>query len=146
MAVTETKSKSQLDRYVEVIKTNAAGDLDLHDLRSHVSERTAGLMLTNPNTLGLFSPVILEISEIVHAHGGLLYYDGANLNPILNIARPSDMGFDAMHVNLHKTFSTPHGGGGPGSGPVLCNDKLKGFLPVPRVEKQGSGYRAMSST
>ena len=125
------------------IKTNASGDLDLDDLRSHVSERTAGLMLTNPNTLGLFSPVILEISKIVHAHGGLLYYDGANLNPILNIARPGDMGFDVMHVNLHKTFSTPHGGGGPGSGPVLCNDKLKDFLPVPRVERQGTSYRVV---
>lgn len=116
------------------IKTNETGDMDLADLQKLVSERTAGLMLTNPNTLGLFSPVILEISKIIHKSGGLLYYDGANLNPILNIARPGDMGFDVMHVNLHKTFSTPHGGGGPGSGPVLCNDRLKEFLPLPRIE------------
>lgn len=116
------------------IRTNEQGDMDLDDLRSKVSEHTAGLMLTNPNTLGLFSPVIKEITKIVHEKGGLLYYDGANLNPILNIARPGDMGFDVMHINLHKTFSTPHGGGGPGSGPVLCNDKLKEFLPIPRVE------------
>lgn len=117
------------------IRTNDQGDLDLDDLRQKISERTAGLMLTNPNTLGLFSPVITDITEIVHAKGGLLYYDGANLNPILNIARPGDMGFDVMHINLHKTFSTPHGGGGPGSGPVLCNAKLQEFLPVPRVEQ-----------
>jgi len=116
------------------IRTNAQGDMDLDDLRKKASETTAGLMLTNPNTLGLFSPLISEIAKIVHEKGGLLYYDGANLNPILNIARPGDMGFDVMHINLHKTFSTPHGGGGPGSGPVLCNDKLKEFLPVPRVE------------
>ncbi len=117
------------------IPTNAQGDMDLAYLRSKVSEKTAGLMLTNPNTLGLFSPQIVEITSIVHQHGGLLYYDGANLNPILNIVRPGDMGFDVMHINLHKTFSTPHGGGGPGSGPVLCNDKLKEFLPTPYVEK-----------
>ena len=98
-------------------------------------------MLTNPNTLGLFSRVILQIAEIIHQAGGFLYYDGANLNSILNIVRPGEMGFDVMHVNLHKTFSTPHGGGGPGSGPVLCNDKLKPFLPVPRVEKIESKYR-----
>lgn len=116
------------------ICTNAQGDMDLEDLRGKLSEHTAGLMMTNPNTLGLFSPVITQIAEMVHAAGGLLYYDGANLNPILNIARPGDMGFDVMHINLHKTFSTPHGGGGPGSGPVLCNDKLKEFLPVPYVE------------
>lgn len=117
------------------IKTNHEGDLDLNHLRSLVSPRTAGLMLTNPNTLGLFSKVIVEIADIIHGAGGFLYYDGANLNSILNIVRPGDMGFDVMHINLHKTFSTPHGGGGPGSGPVLCNDKLKPFLPVPQVFK-----------
>lgn len=122
------------------IPTNAEGDLDIEQLRRLVSHRTAGLMLTNPNTLGIFSKVILQIAEIVHQAGGFLYYDGANLNSILNIARPGDMGFDVMHVNLHKTFSTPHGGGGPGSGPVLCNDKLKAFLPLPRVNKKGSEY------
>ncbi|MCP5508635.1 MAG: aminomethyl-transferring glycine dehydrogenase subunit GcvPB [Chlamydiales bacterium] len=123
------------------IKTNSVGDMDIDDLKAHVSERTAGLMLTNPNTLGLFSPKIEEIADIIHKSGGLLYYDGANLNPILNIARPGDMGFDVMHINLHKTFSTPHGGGGPGSGPVLCNDKLKPFLPTPIVVKEGNAYR-----
>lgn len=122
------------------VRTNAQGDMDLEHLRSLVSDKTAGLMLTNPNTLGLFSPYILEIANIVHKAGGLLYYDGANLNPILNIVRPGDMGFDVMHINLHKTFSTPHGGGGPGSGPVLCNDKLKPFLPVPRVEKKNNQF------
>lgn len=113
------------------IRTNAQGDLDLADLKAKVSDKTAGLMLTNPNTLGIFSSFICEIANIIHAHGGLLFYDGANLNPILSIARPGDMGFDVMHLNLHKTFSTPHGGGGPGSGPVLCNDKLAPFLPLP---------------
>lgn len=123
------------------IRTNAEGDLDLEHLKSAVSERTACLMLTNPNTLGLFSPVIAEITSIVHSRGGLLYYDGANLNAIMNIVRPGDMGFDVMHINLHKTFSTPHGGGGPGAGPVLCNDKLKEFLPVPRVEKVEESFQ-----
>lgn len=123
------------------ISTNANGDIDLEELRSKVSDKTAALMMTNPSTLGLFSPTITEIARIVHEKGGLLYYDGANLNPILNVVRPGEMGFDVMHINLHKTFSTPHGGGGPGSGPVLCNDKLKEFLPVPRVEKEDEIYR-----
>jgi glycine cleavage system P protein (glycine dehydrogenase) subunit 2 len=122
------------------IRTNEKGDMDIEQLKELVSEKTAGLMLTNPNTLGLFSPNILEISKILHEKGALLYYDGANLNAILNIARPSDMGFDVMHINLHKTFSTPHGGGGPGSGPVLCNEKLKDFLPVPRVYEENGRY------
>lgn len=125
------------------IRTNSVGDLDLEHLKSQVSPRTCGLMLTNPNTLGLFSPHILDIAEIVHASGGLLYYDGANLNPILNLVRPGEMGFDVMHLNLHKTFSTPHGGGGPGSGPVLCNERLKRFLPVPRVEKNDNHYKVV---
>ncbi|MBA2727340.1 MAG: aminomethyl-transferring glycine dehydrogenase subunit GcvPB [Parachlamydiaceae bacterium] len=125
------------------VRSNASGDIDFEHLKELVSERTAGLMLTNPNTLGLFSPKILEITDLIHRHGGLLYYDGANLNPLLNVARPGDMGFDVMHINLHKTFSTPHGGGGPGSGPVLCNDKLKPFLPVPRVEKKGNNYKVL---
>lgn len=125
------------------IRTNAVGDLDIDHLKTLVSDRTAGLMLTNPNTLGLFSPKITEIAALIHQHGGLLYYDGANLNPILNIVRPGDMGFDVMHINLHKTFSTPHGGGGPGSGPVLCNDKLKEFLPVPKVEKSGNTFHVI---
>lgn len=127
---------------IKTLKSNASGDIDLEDLRSKVSSKTAGLMLTNPNTLGLFSPNILEIAKIVHDSGGLLYYDGANLNPILTIAKPGEMGFDVMHINLHKTFSTPHGGGGPGSGPVLCKDKLMPYLPVPQVI-QDKGYKTI---
>jgi len=122
------------------IRTNAEGDLDIDHLRSLVSSRTAGLMLTNPNTLGLFSSVIQEIAQIIHEQGGFLYYDGANLNSILNIVKPGKMGFDVMHINLHKTFSTPHGGGGPGSGPVLCNECLKFFLPIPKVVKNSTSY------
>jgi len=122
------------------IRTDSSGDIDIEHLKELASDRTACLMLTNPNTLGLFSSKISEISKIIHQHGGLLYYDGANLNAILNVVGPGDMGFDVMHINLHKTFSTPHGGGGPGSGPILCNNKLKEFLPVPRVEKNKEGY------
>ncbi len=122
---------------VVTIRSNVEGDLDLDHLKSLVSSRTAGLMLTNPNTLGIFSSVILEIAAIIHEAGGFLYYDGANLNSILNVVRPGEMGFDVMHINLHKTFSTPHGGGGPGSGPVLCNERFRPFLPVPCVEKKG---------
>ena len=125
---------------IVTIRTGDEGDIDIADLKSKLSPRTAGLMLTNPNTLGLFSKKILEISESVHAAGGLLYYDGANFNPILYVARPGDMGFDVMHLNLHKTFSTPHGGGGPGSGPVFCQAKLAPFLPLPRVEKRDKGF------
>ena len=126
------------------LRTNEVGDLDLEHLKQEVSDRTAALMLTNPNTLGLFSPMITEIASIIHRHGALLFYDGANLNPILNVVRPGEMGFDVMHINLHKTFSTPHGGGGPGSGPVLCNEKLKEFLPIPRVEKVGELYKVVN--
>lgn len=125
------------------IRTNEQGDLDLSHLKQLVSSKTAGLMLTNPNTLGLFSPNILEIAQIVHGAGGLLYYDGANLNAIMHIAQVGQMGFDVMHINLHKTFSTPHGGGGPGSGPVLCNQKLAPFLPVPRVENKDGRYQVI---
>jgi glycine dehydrogenase subunit 2 len=118
------------------VRSNSAGSIDLSHLKSVLSDKTAGLMLTNPSTLGLFIPSILEIADLVHRQGGLLYYDGANLNPILQLISPAEMGFDVMHINLHKTFSTPHGGGGPGSGPVLCNQLLKPFLPLPWVEKQ----------
>ena len=127
------------------VRTDSTGDLDLGHLKEMVSDRTAGLMMTNPSTLGLFSPNIMEIAAILHDHGALLYYDGANLNAILNIVRPGDMGFDVMHLNLHKTFSTPHGGGGPGSGPVLCNDKLKEFLPVPRIEKRNEQFQIIAN-
>lgn len=123
------------------VPTDDQGDIDLEALRGLINERkTAGLMLTNPNTLGLFSSNILQVARVVHDAGGLLFYDGANLNPILNIVRPGDMGFDVIHINLHKTFSTPHGGGGPGAGPVLCNEKLEEFLPLPRIEKKDNFY------
>ena len=116
------------------------GVVDVEDLRKVVNEKTAGLMLTNPNTLGLFETKIKEIAEIVHEAGGLLYYDGANANAILGHARPGDMGFDAIHFNVHKTFSTPHGGGGPGAGPVGVKKFLRDYLPKPIVEKDGDKY------
>ncbi len=122
------------------VPSNAEGGVDLEALRAAVGPDTAGLMLTNPNTLGLFDPNILEITRIVHGAGGLCYYDGANLNAVMGRARPGDMGFDCVHVNLHKTFATPHGGGGPGSGPVGCKDFLAAFLPAPRVGRSESGY------
>ncbi|HWI15897.1 MAG TPA: aminomethyl-transferring glycine dehydrogenase subunit GcvPB, partial [Burkholderiales bacterium] len=123
------------------IATDAHGNVDLAALRAAVGPQTAGLMLTNPSTLGVFEQHIREISEAVHAAGGLLYYDGANLNAILGKATPADMGFDAIHINLHKTFSTPHGGGGPGAGPVGVNERLAPFLPVPLVRRDSRGYR-----
>jgi glycine cleavage system P protein (glycine dehydrogenase) subunit 2 len=123
------------------VRSDTTGDLDLDHLDSLLSDRTAALMLTNPSTLGLFSPQIEEIAKRVHDRGALLYYDGANLNAILNIVRPGEMGFDVMHLNLHKTFSTPHGGGGPGSGPVLCSKRLAPFLPLPRIVREANGYR-----
>ncbi|NND53407.1 MAG: aminomethyl-transferring glycine dehydrogenase subunit GcvPB [Gammaproteobacteria bacterium] len=123
------------------IPTRADGDLDIERLRSAVGPQTAGIMLTNPSTLGVFERQIAEIAEIVHAAGGLLYYDGANLNAILGKTSPGAMGFDVVHVNLHKTFSTPHGGGGPGSGAVGVGERLRPFLPIPYVVKDGERYR-----
>ena len=116
------------------------GRVDLDALEAAVSEETAALMLTNPNTVGLFERDIVEISEMVHDAGGLLYYDGANLNALLGRARPGDMGFDVMHYNVHKTFATPHGGGGPGAGPVGVREELAEFLPRPRVREQNGEY------
>ncbi|MBT8442098.1 MAG: aminomethyl-transferring glycine dehydrogenase subunit GcvPB, partial [Gammaproteobacteria bacterium] len=118
------------------IPTGADGDIDMAALREAVGPRTAGIMLTNPSTLGVFERQITDVAKIVHDAGGLLYYDGANLNAILGRAFPGDMGFDVMHLNLHKTFSTPHGGGGPGSGAVCVNEKLEPFLPVPVVGRK----------
>ena len=125
---------------VEEVKSDTRGLVDLEDLQSKLGPHVAGLMLTNPNTLGLFEENILEMSQLVHDSGGLLYYDGANLNAIMGVARPGDMGFDVVHVNLHKTFGTPHGGGGPGSGPVGVKKHLAEFLPVPHVEKHAEQY------
>lgn len=123
------------------IPTAADGDIDLDALKKAVGPQTAGIMLTNPSTLGLFMKKISAVAEIVHHAGGLLYYDGANLNAILGKVRPGDMGFDVMHLNLHKTFATPHGGGGPGAGPVAVNSKLAPFLPTPLVLKENEAYR-----
>ena len=112
--------------------------MDLEALRAACGPDTAGLMLTNPNTVGLFEKDILELTALVHAAGGLVYYDGANLNAIMGVARPGDMGFDCIHSNLHKTFATPHGGGGPGAGAVGCKDFLRKYMPGPLVvEKDG---------
>ncbi len=122
------------------IKSNDDGGMDIDSLKSVMSDEIAGLMLTNPNTLGLFDENILEIADIVHNAGGLLYYDGANTNAIMGIARPGDMGFDVVHLNLHKTFSTPHGGGGPGAGPVGVKKDLIPFLPTPIVSKNDKEY------
>lgn len=116
------------------IKSLSDGGVDIADLKKHLDDTVAGLMLTNPNTLGLFEKNILQIAELVHSAGGLLYYDGANANATLGIARPADMGFDVCHINLHKTFATPHGGGGPGSGPVGVVEKLVPYLPYPLLD------------
>lgn len=125
---------------VITIPSNQDGCVDVEALRAAAGEDTAGLMLTNPNTLGLFDPNILEITRIVHEAGGLNYYDGANLNAIMGVVRPGDMGFDVIHLNLHKTFSTPHGGGGPGSGAVGCKEFLVPFLPKPVLQDENSWY------
>lgn len=123
------------------IPTGADGDIHLDELRKKVGPRTAGIMLTNPSTLGLFMCNIKEVANIVHQAGGLLYYDGANLNAILGKVRPGDMGFDIMHLNLHKTFATPHGGGGPGAGPIAVGKRLLPFIPLPIVVKDEEHYR-----
>ncbi len=124
---------------VREIPTDANGDIDTQLLRDAVGPQTAGLMLTNPSTLGVFEKDIQTVQKIVHQAGGLLYYDGANLNAILGKVKPGDMGFDVIHMNLHKTFSTPHGGGGPGAGPVGVNERLLPFLPIPIVGKTAAG-------
>lgn len=121
------------------VKSKPNGSIDVEDLKPLLDDTVAGIMMTNPNTLGMFETEIVEIAKLVHNAGGLLYYDGANLNPMLGKVRPGDMGFDIMHINLHKTFSTPHGGGGPGSGPVGVNKDLVEFLPNPRVRKDADG-------
>ncbi len=123
------------------LATGADGDVDIAALERKVGPGTAGIMLTNPSTLGLFERHIVEIAKIVHGAGGLLYYDGANLNAILGKVLPADMGFDVMHLNLHKTFSTPHGGGGPGAGAIGAAARLEPFLPVPFVDRAGEGFR-----
>jgi len=125
---------------VRELPTNAQGDVDIEALEKIIGPQTAGIMLTNPSTLGVFERKIKYISDMIHKAGGLLYYDGANLNAILGKVKPGDMGFDVIHMNLHKTFSTPHGGGGPGAGPVGVSERLKPFLPIPMVGKNAKGY------
>ena len=122
------------------VKTDARGNIDIGDLRGKVDAATAGLMLTNPSTLGLFDENVEEIAAIFHGAGALMYYDGANLNAVCGISRPGDMGFDIVHINLHKTFSQPHGGGGPGGGPIAVRKSLEPFLPVPAVVRRDEGF------
>ena len=142
---TNPASVNMVGWQVVQVKSNSKGGVDIDELKKVVGKDTAALMLTNPNTLGLFDENILEISDIVHKAGGQVYYDGANANATLLKVRPADLGFDIAHFNLHKTFSTPHGGGGPGSGPVCVKKHLEPFLPGPRVVKEGSGYSLSSS-
>jgi glycine dehydrogenase subunit 2 len=131
---------------VREIPTNADGDIDIDALQKVIGPKTAGIMLTNPSTLGVFERSIITVAKMIHEAGGLLYYDGANLNAILGKVRPGDMGFDVMHMNMHKTFATPHGGGGPGSGPVAVSERLVPYLPTPIVGKQGDQYIWLTAT
>ena len=130
---------------VREIAVTADGDVDLDALKEAVGPQTAGLMMTNPSTCGVFERKVQEIAQVVHAAGGLLYYDGANLNAILGKVKPGDMGFDVLHMNLHKTFATPHGGGGPGAGPVGVGERLVPFIPTPVVGKENATYRWLTS-
>jgi glycine dehydrogenase subunit 2 len=137
---TNPASASMAGYKVKQVKSGPDGCVDIRDLKKVINENTAGIMLTNPNTLGIFEKDIKEIADILHKHNALLYYDGANLNALLGNSRPGDMGFDVVHLNLHKTFSTPHGGGGPGAGPITVSERLKEFLPKPFIEKNGDKF------
>lgn len=143
---TNPATAAQCGYKVREIPTDADGNVDIDALRAAVGPQTAGIMLTNPSTLGVFEQKIQEIAKIMHEAGGLLYYDGANLNAILGKVRPGDMGFDVMHINLHKTFATPHGGGGPGGGPVAVSERLVPYLPMPTVTKVGDTHRWLTET
>jgi glycine cleavage system P protein (glycine dehydrogenase) subunit 2 len=138
---TNPASVTMAGYHVTPVKTDPRGNIDLADLETKVDETTAGLMLTNPSTLGLFDENIEQIRDIFHSAGALMYYDGANLNAVCGISRPGDMGFDIVHINLHKTFSQPHGGGGPGGGPVAVRESLAEFLPKPVVVRDGDRFR-----
>lgn len=137
---TNPASAAMADFDVIQINSNKDGSVNMEELKSILNDEVAALMLTNPSTLGLFEENIKEIADLVHEAGGLLYYDGANMNAIMGITRPGDMGFDVVHLNIHKTFSTPHGGGGPGSGPVGVKEELIPFLPVPVIERVDGRY------
>ncbi|MDX8411542.1 MAG: aminomethyl-transferring glycine dehydrogenase subunit GcvPB [Mariprofundaceae bacterium] len=137
---TNPASAALCGMYTVELKSGADGRIDLDELRAKLDNEVAALMLTNPNTAGMFETDIAEICHMVHEAGGLVYGDGANLNALVGVARPGDMGIDCLHINVHKTFSTPHGGGGPGGGPVAVNDILAPYLPVPRIIKSGAGY------
>jgi glycine dehydrogenase subunit 2 len=126
------------------LRSTSEGHVDMDALKKHLSDKTAALMLTNPSTAGLFEPNILEICRLVHEAGGLMYYDGANLNAVMGHAQPAAMGFDLMHINTHKTFATPHGGGGPGCGPVAVTAQLAQYLPLPRVELKGDDFQLLT--
>jgi glycine dehydrogenase subunit 2 len=142
---TNPASASVCGLEVVEVKSTSEGTVDVENLKELLDDTVAGMMMTNPNTLGLFEKDIPEISKLIHDCGGLMYYDGANLNPMLGICRPGDMGFDVVHVNLHKTFSTPHGGGGPGAGPVGVRKGLEGFLPTPKVLKKDDKYSILTT-
>ncbi|NLJ94161.1 MAG: aminomethyl-transferring glycine dehydrogenase subunit GcvPB [Clostridiaceae bacterium] len=137
---TNPASAAMAEFDIREVKSNQHGRVDLDDLKNKLDDTVAGIMLTNPNTLGIFEDEVKEMTDLVHAAGGLCYYDGANANAILMQTRPGDMGFDVVHLNVHKTFSTPHGGGGPGAGPVGVKDILKPFLPTPVVEKKNDQF------
>ncbi len=126
------------------VKSGSDGLIDIADLKAKLDDSVAGMMLTQPNTLGLFESNIQEITDLIHSVDGIMYMDGANLNALIGIVRPVDMGFDIVHINLHKTFSTPHGGGGPGAGPIGVTDKLSDYLPIPVIEKETDRYRLIS--
>ena len=143
---TNPASAALCGMYTVELKSGADGRIDLDELKAHLDDDTAALMMTNPNTAGAFESDIKEICQLVHAAGGLVYGDGANLNALVGVARPGDMGIDCLHINVHKTFSTPHGGGGPGGGPVAVNETLAPFLPVPRIVKDGEHYRLLHSS
>lgn len=142
---TNPATASMMGYEIITVKTAEYGDMDLDEFRSRMNSEVAAVMMTNPNTLGVFNPYIKEISEIAHSHDALLYYDGANLNAVLGKVKPGDLGFDVVHVNLHKTYATPHGSGGPGAGPVGCKEKLIPYLPNPRIVKTEKGYKPENS-
>lgn len=137
---TNPATASMMGYEIITVQTAEYGDMDIDEFKEKMSDEVAAVMMTNPNTLGVFNPYIKQISEIAHAHDALLYYDGANLNAILGKVRPGDLGFDVVHVNLHKTYATPHGSGGPGAGPVGCKEKLIPYMPKPSVVKKGGRF------